>query len=489
MDQRVVVVGAGFAGLQLVQDLAGAPCRITLIDQRNHHLFQPLLYQVATTLLSTSEIAWPIRRVLRDRPEVMTLLARVSGVDRDARRVLLDDAAPVPFDTLVLATGARHAYFGHDDWEADAPGLKTLEDATIIRRRLLLAFEQAELATDPDERDAHLTFAIVGGGPTGVELAGIVADLAHRVLPREFRRIDTRTARIMLIEAGPRLLPVFAPDLSDYAAAALRHRGVQVLTGRPVTDLSARHVTIGDESVPCRTAIWAAGVQASPAAAWLGAEADRAGRVIVGPDLTLPGDPRILVLGDTAHVTAAGGNPVPALAPAAKQQGRHAARVIRARLAGRAAPGPFRYAHGGNQATIGRNAAVIDFGRVRLTGRLAWWIWGIAHIYFLIGVRSRLAVAINWLWSFLSRQNPARLITQRDVLRSDPVERIPRAQVDTAGGHAMTRETPKDPNPATDPPRQNGQGDHEGVPHSPEEFDVMNPAKAEKTPGGPQENQ
>ena len=410
MGHRVVVVGAGFAGLQLVQDLRGVPCRITLIDQRNHHLFQPLLYQVATTLLSTSEIAWPIRRVLRDRPEVTTLLARVTGVDRQARAV-------------------------------------TLEDGT-----------------------------------------GIVADLAHRVLPREFRRIDTRTSRIMLIEAGPRLLPVFAPALSDYAAAALQRRGVQVLTGRPVTDLSARHVTIGDEDVPCRTVIWAAGVQASPAAAWLEAEADRAGRVMVGADLTLPGDPQILVLGDTAHVEA-NGNPVPALAPAAKQQGQYAARLIRARLAGRPAPGPFRYAHQGNQATIGRNAAVIDFGRLRLTGRPAWWIWGIAHIYFLIGVRSRLAVAINWLWSFLSRQNPARLITQKDILRAGGGGTHDTAGGWSAGGPTMTRETPKQPNPATDPPRQNKQGDHEGVPHSPEEFDVMNPAKAEKTPGGPQENQ
>lgn len=413
---RIVVVGAGFAGLQLVQDLRGADCAITLIDQRNHHLFQPLLYQVATTLLATSEIAWPIRRVLRDRPEVVTLLARVTGIDRAARQVALENGGRVPFDTLVLATGARHAYFGHDEWEADAPGLKTLEDATTIRRRLLLAFERAELTADPAERDANLTFAIIGGGPTGVELAGIVADLAHRVLPREFRRIDTRTARIMLIEAGPRVLPVFPQGLSDYAAAALRRRGVQVLTGRPVTAISDREVTIGDEAVPCRTVIWAAGVQASPAAEWLGAESDRAGRVIVNAQLTLPDDPRIFVLGDTAHVEM-DGQPVPGLAPAAKQQGRYAAAAIRARLAGKPAPGPFRYAHQGNLATIGRNAAVIDFGRIRLTGWLAWWIWGIAHIYFLIGVRSRLVVAVSWLWSFLSRQNPARLITQKETAR------------------------------------------------------------------------
>jgi NADH:ubiquinone reductase (H+-translocating) len=416
LKHRVVVVGAGFAGLQLVQDLVGADCAITLIDQRNHHLFQPLLYQVATTLLATSEIAWPIRRVLRDRPEVVTLLARVTGIDRTAGQVVLDNGELVPFDTLVLATGARHAYFGHDEWEANAPGLKTLEDATTIRRRLLLAFERAELARDPAERDANLTFAIIGGGPTGVELAGIVADLAHRVLPREFRRIDTRTARIMLIEAGPRVLPVFPQGLSDYAAAALQRRGVQVLTGQPVTDISPQHVTIGDSPVPCRTVIWAAGVQASPAAEWLGAKADRAGRVMVDGHLTLPDDPRILVLGDTAHVEV-DGKPVPGLAPAAKQQGKYAAALIKARLAGKPAPQPFRYVHQGNHATIGRNAAVIDFGRVRLTGWLAWWIWGIAHIYYLIGVRSRLAVAISWLWSFLSRQNPARLITQKETAR------------------------------------------------------------------------
>ena len=416
MKHRVVVVGAGFAGLQLVKDLAGADCAITLIDQRNHHLFQPLLYQGATTLLATSEIAWPIRRVLRHRPDVVTLLARVTGIDRTAGQVVLDNADPVPFDTLVLATGARHAYFGHDEWEVHAPGLKTLEDATTIRRRLLLAFERAELTHDPAERDANLTFAIIGGGPTGVELAGIVADLAHRVLPREFRRIDTRTARIMLIEAGPRVLPVFPQGLSDYAAAALQRRGVQVLTGQPVTGISARDVTIGESPVPCRTVIWAAGVQASPAAEWLGAPADRAGRVMVDAHLTLPGDPRILVLGDTAHVEM-DGKPVPGLAPAAKQQGRYAAALIKARLAGRPIPKPFRYVHQGNLATIGRNAAVIDLGRIRLTGWLAWWIWGIAHIYYLIGVRSRLAVAINWLWSFLSRQNTARLITQKEPAR------------------------------------------------------------------------
>ena len=333
MTHHVVVVGAGFAGLQLVKGLAGAGCRITLIDQRNHHLFQPLLYQVATTLLSTSEIAWPIRRVLRNRPDVTTLLARVTGVDRVTQRVTLENGTTVSYDTLVLATGARHAYFGHDEWEADAPGLKTLEDATTIRRRLLLAFERAEIASDPAERDANLTFAIIGGGPTGVELAGIVADLAHRVLPREFRAIDTRTARIMLIEAGPRILPAFGERLSDYARKALEGRGVEVLTGTPVTDVSPAGIVLGDRPIAARTVIWAAGVQASRAQGWLEAPADRAGRVMVTPMLTLPDDPNIFVLGDTAHVES-DGKPVPGVAPAAKQQGRHAARIIRARLRG-----------------------------------------------------------------------------------------------------------------------------------------------------------
>jgi NADH:ubiquinone reductase (H+-translocating) len=416
MKHRIVVVGAGFAGLQLVQNLKGADCSIVLIDQRNHHLFQPLLYQVATTLLATSEIAWPIRRVLRGRKDVTTLLATVEGVDRLERRVLLKDGDPVPFDTLVLATGARHAYFGKDHWEADAPGLKTLEDATTIRRRLLLAFERAELIGDDTERAAQLTFAVVGAGPTGVELAGIIAELAHRVLPSEFRRIDTRRARIMLIEAGPRILPAFDESLSAYAAQALKKRGVDVLTGVPVTDCSGEGIVLGDRPIAARTVIWAAGVQASAARDWLAADADRAGRVMVSDALTLPDDPAIFVLGDTAHVASADG-PVPGIAPAAKQQGSYAARVIRARLSDRPAPPPFRYRHMGNLATIGQNAAVIDFGRFRLRGRLAWWIWGIAHIYFLIGARSRLVVSISWLWSFLSGHNSARLITQKETLR------------------------------------------------------------------------
>ncbi len=417
-DHHVVIVGGGFAGLQLAHDLKGAPVRVTIIDGRNHHLFQPLLYQVATTLLATSEIAWPIRRLFRDRPEVMTLLGRVSGVDRAGRRVLLSDGGEVPFDTLVLATGARHAYFGHDEWEPSAPGLKTLEDATTIRRRLLLAFEKAERETDPAERRALMTFCVIGGGPTGVELTGIIAELAQKTLPKEFREIDTRETRVILVEAGPRVLPVFPERLSAYAADSLVKLGAEVRRGAPVTACDDTGIRVGDAFVPARTVIWAAGVRASEAARWVGAPADRAGRVIVAPDLTVPDMPDIFAIGDTAHVEI-DGRQVPGVAPAAKQQGAYVAKVIRARLGHRPAPPPFAYRHLGNLATVGRSVAVIDFGRMQLTGWLAWWIWGIAHIYFLIGTRSRLAVAISWLWAFLSGGHSARLITQKETLRSE----------------------------------------------------------------------
>lgn len=416
-NHRVVVVGGGFAGLQLVLDLKGVAADITLIDRRNHHLFQPLLYQVATTVLATSEIAWPIRRLFRDRPEVKTVLGHVVGVDRATKTVQLKDGNTVPYDTLVLATGARHAYFGHDEWETFAPGLKTLEDATTIRRRVLTAFEKAELETDPAKRQARLTFAIIGGGPTGVELAGIIAELAHQTLVKEFRQIDTRSARILLIEAGPRILPVFTPELSDYSREALGRLGVEVSTGRPVTDITAEGVQIGDEFVPAKTVLWAAGVKASRAAEWLDAPADRAGRAIVEKDLTVPGAPELFVIGDTASVTNGDGKPVPGVAPAAKQQGAFVAKVIRARLAGKPAPTAFAYHHQGNLATIGRSAAVVDFGWIKLRGAIAWWVWGLAHIYFLIGTRSRFAVAWSWLWIFVSGQHSARLITQKETVK------------------------------------------------------------------------
>jgi NADH dehydrogenase len=404
------VVGAGFAGLQAIHDLKHPRIAITLIDRRNHHLFQPLLYQVATTVLATSEIAWPIRHLFRDRADVETLLGEVVGVDRDARTVALKDGAGVPYDTLVIATGSRHAYFGNDHWEPFAPGLKTLEDATSIRRRVLLAFEQAERENDPQTRAALLTFAIIGAGPTGVELAGMIAELAHHTLPREFRRIDTRQARILLIEGSPRVLPVFSEKLSAYAKSVLTKLGAEVLVNSRVTDCGPDGVAIGKTQIPCRTIIWAAGVQASPAAEWLQAESDRAGRVVVAPDLTLPNEGDIFVLGDTAAVLQ-DGKPVPGLAPAAKQQGAYAAKAIRARLDHKVAPPPFRYWHQGSLATIGKHAAIIERGNLRARGWLAWWLWGVAHIYFLIGTRSRFAVAWSWLWIYLSGVHSARLIT------------------------------------------------------------------------------
>lgn len=411
---QVVVIGAGFGGLECTRALSGAGLHVTVIDRRNHHLFQPLLYQVATTSLATSEIAWPVRHLLRKRKDVTTLLGTIVGIDTQGKRVLIEDDGSVPYDTLVLATGARHAYFGHDEWEPFAPGLKTLEDATTIRRRILLAFERAERETDPEKRRALMTLVIIGGGPTGVELAGTIAELAHDTLSGEFRNIDPGTARVVLIEAGERILAGFKPELSAYARKALERLGVTVELGRAVTECTAEGVTFGGETLPAGAIIWAAGVAASPAAEWLGVPADRVGRLIVEPDLTVPGHPEIFAVGDTAHVEWQEGRLVPGIAPAAKQQGRHVAATIRARLAGNDASRPFRYKHDGDLATIGKRAAAIDFGWIKLTGWPAWWIWGFAHIYFLIGLRNRLAVSLSWLWIYFSGQRSARLITQGD---------------------------------------------------------------------------
>ncbi|MEM9633661.1 MAG: NAD(P)/FAD-dependent oxidoreductase [Pseudomonadota bacterium] len=416
-SHHVVVVGGGFGGLQAVHDLAGSGAQITLIDQRNHHLFQPLLYQAATTILPISEIAWPLRRLLRHRKDVTTLLDRVKGVDAEKRQVLLEQGKPMSYDTLILATGARHSYFGHDDWEPYAPGLKTLEDATNIRRRVLSAFEAAERATSDAERQAEMTFAVIGAGPTGVELVGVIAELAQRILPSEFRNIDTRQARVLLVEAGPKVLAAFPDDLSNYARNALEELGVEVLTGDPVTSCDADGIVVGENRIPSRTIIWAAGVQASDAARWLNAEADRAGRVIVEPDLSVKDHPDVFVIGDTAAVVDAAGKPVPGIAPAAKQMGKYVAGVIKSRFYGNPAPKPFNYRHQGNLATIGRSAAAVDFGNFRLKGALAWWFWGVAHIYFLIGTRSRVIVAWSWLWSYVTGQNSARLITTPEVTK------------------------------------------------------------------------
>ena len=416
---RVVIIGGGFGGLAAIEALKGADVDVTIIDRRNHHLFQPLLYQVATSALSPSEIAWPIRMLMKGRGDVRTLLGEVVGVDSANRMVTLADGGSVPYDSLIIATGARHAYFGHDDWERFAPGLKTLDDATQLRRKLLLAFEAAEREYDPTKRKALLTFAIIGAGPTGVELAGSIIELARVTLRDEYRSIRPEEARVVLIEAGPRVLANFRPELAEYARKALERLGVEVRLGQAVTQITAGSVQLGDTALQAGTILWAAGVQASPAARWLGAEADRAGRVVVAPDLSVPGHPEIFVVGDTASVGGPDGKPVPGIGDAAKQAGRHAARAIRARLEGRPVQ-PFRYRHLGDIATIGRSAAVIDFGWVQLTGWVGWWAWGLAHIYFLIGLKNRLFVALSWLWIYLTGHRSARLITEPAPLPPQP---------------------------------------------------------------------
>jgi NADH dehydrogenase/putative oxidoreductase len=408
---RVVIVGGGFAGIAAARALRDTQCDVVLIDQHNYHLFQPLLYQVATASLSPADIATPIRALFRGQPNVSVVLGEVTAIDAKHRLVVTRHGATIPYDTLILATGARHAYFGHDDWEDAAPGLKTLDDATSLRRRLLLAFERAEIETDPAARKALLTFVVIGGGPTGVELAGAIAELARHGLTREFRAIDPAQARVMLIQSGDRLLPAFPASLSRAATRALRNLGVEVCVGNAVDGVDEHGVTLGGQRIACATSFWAAGVAASPAAAWLKAAADRAGRLLVAPDLTVPGCPDIFAVGDTAAVNAWNGQPVPGLAPAAKQAGEYAARVIRARLAGRHAPKPFRYHHSGSLATIGRREAVADFGRVKIDGSLAWWIWGMVHILFLAGTRNRLVVGVQWFWAYLTFGRGIRLIT------------------------------------------------------------------------------
>jgi len=411
---RIVIVGAGFGGLAVAARLARAPADVTLIDRQNHHLFQPLLYQVASAGLSPADIAWPVRHLLRGQDNARVLMGEVTGVD-SARRVVQLDAGPIAYDFLVLATGARHGYFGHDEWARHAPGLKTLGDATAIRRRLLLAFERAEMASNPEESARLLTVAIVGGGPTGVELAGAVAELARRALARDFRAIDPTRTRVLLIEAGPRVLPNFPEPLSRYTAKALTRLGVELRLGQAVTHCAADGVRIGDELVPAGTILWAAGVAASPAARWLGVEPDRAGRVVVDPYLNPPGHENVWVIGDTAHARNPDGTTQPGIAPVAKQQGWYVARAISARIAGRAAPPPFVYRDRGLLATIGRKAAVISYKRLRLSGWIAWWIWGAAHVYFLVSLRNRVIVVTQWLWSYLLFERGARLIIGEDA--------------------------------------------------------------------------
>jgi len=417
---RVVIVGAGFGGIEAGKALARAPVEVTIIDRQNHHCFQPLLYQVATAALSPADVAWPIRHIFRDQENATVLMAEVRAIDTE-RRMVWTDATEIPYDYLVLGTGATHSYFGHDEWEADAPGLKRIEDATRIRRHLLIAFERAELARDDQERRALLTFVIVGAGATGVEMAGAIAEVARQTLARDFRHIDPRTSRIVLIEAGPRVMPTLPEKLSDYVHRTLVAKGVEVMTNTRVTGCDARGVDLASGRVDAGTIVWAAGVVASPAALWLGAAHDRAGRIEVGPDLTVPEHPEIFAVGDTAAVNGPDGKLVPGIAPAAKQMGRYVGRVIAARVSHAAAPPPFRYHHEGDLATIGRGAAVVKRGRLELTGFLGWVFWSLVHIYFLVEVRERFVVAFNWLWDYITFQRGARLITE--VRRDDPRER------------------------------------------------------------------
>ncbi|HET7711763.1 MAG TPA: NAD(P)/FAD-dependent oxidoreductase [Thermoanaerobaculia bacterium] len=409
MQPRVVIIGGGFGGLYTARNLRRAPVRITLIDRRNFHLFQPLLYQVATAALNPSDIASPIRSVLRRQPNVTVLLGEAISVDLAERRVHLEDGA-VDYDYLVVATGASHSYFGHDTWETHAPGLKTIEDALEIRRRILLAFEAAERETDASVREALLTFVIIGAGPTGVELAGALSEIARRTMIRDFRSIDPRQARVLLIEARDRVLPSYPADLSSKAQQQLEELGVEVLTSAQVTAVTAEQVRLGERTISTHTVLWAAGVQGSPLARTLGVPLDRAGRVVVSSALTVPGHDNVFVIGDIAAAARDDGSIVPGVAPAAIQEGIHTARNIERALAGEPLV-PFRYRDKGSLATIGRAAAVADIGRLHFGGFSAWIAWLTIHIFFLIGFRNRFLVLLQWAWAYLTFQRGARLIT------------------------------------------------------------------------------
>ena len=415
---RVVIVGAGFGGLAAAKRLAKKPVDVTIIDQRNYHLFQPLLYQVATAALSPADVAWPIRGIFARNPNVRVVLGKVKGVDLE-QKVVRSDRIDLPYDYLILATGAYHSYFGHDEWAMNAPGLKRIIDATEIRKRILLAFELAEVGMSEAERRRQLTFVVIGGGPTGVEMVGAIAELARYTLARDFRNIDPSSARVIVVEAADRLLRAFPENLSAYAKRALERLGVEVLLNRTVEVRGEEGAFIGDMLIPCATMIWAAGVKVPHLKDWLPVEIDRTGRVPVESDLSVKGHPEVFVIGDAAAVSWKDGLTVPGIAPAAKQEGRYAADIIAAAACGRQKPGPFRYRHQGNLATIGRQAAIVDFGRVKLTGRIAWWLWGFAHIYFLIGVRAPMIVAIQWFWAYLTFGRGARLITGLQPLFED----------------------------------------------------------------------
>jgi NADH:ubiquinone reductase (H+-translocating) len=414
---HVLILGGGFGGLWATRALAKAPVRITLIDRTNHHLFQPLLYQVATAGLSAPDIAAPLRHILRGQKNVTVRLDEARAIDLAAKRVTLAEGS-LEYDFLLVATGATHSYFGKDEWAEHAPGLKTLDDALAIRSRVLSAFEAAEREDDAERRRRWLNFVVIGGGPTGVELAGTLAEIARHTLPREFRRADVCSAQIHLVEAGPRVLAAMPPELSEKTRRQLRKLGVEVHTGNPVTAIDAEGVSMGSTRIDSRTVLWAAGVAASPLGKQLGLPTDRAGRVPVAADLSLPDHPEVFVVGDLASVQQEG-KPVPGVAPAAKQMGAHAAGVIRDRLRG--VPGqPFQYRDYGNLATIGRMAAVVHYGKLQLSGVLAWWFWLVAHLFFLIGFRNRIIVLVNWGWSYWTYQRHARIIVGRASSDADP---------------------------------------------------------------------
>lgn len=408
---RVVVLGAGFAGLTATVRLAREPVEIVVMDRHNYHLFQPLLYQVATAALSPADIAAPIRGILGKLPNVSVLLDTITGIDREAHEVKTLSGRSVAYDYLVVATGATHNYFGNDQWRDIAPGLKRIEDATELRRRILLAFERAEMEEDPERRNALMTFVIVGGGPTGVEMAGAVAELTRFTLARDFRNIKPENARVLLVDANDRVLRPFPEKLSNKACKSLERMGVQLVLDSRVDGMDEHCVRIGDEVIATETVIWSAGVKASPAGQWLAVETDRSGRIEVDQHLRLPGDERVFVIGDVAAHANPDGTPTPGLAPAAKQQGKYAARMLAATCADRQPPGPFRYRDYGQLATIGRHSAVVNLRGWRISGYLAWWFWGLAHIYYLIGFRNRIVVAANWFWSYLTFGRGIRLIT------------------------------------------------------------------------------
>jgi NADH dehydrogenase len=421
--QHVVVIGAGFAGVQVARGLGAAGMPVTLLDRQNYHLFQPLLYQVATAALSPADIAEPVRRMMRHFPSVEVLLGEATGIDVKARRVALADAKSLSYDILVLAAGATHAYFGHDEWAEFAPSLKSIADARRVRSLLLLSFEQAEMSDDPAERKRLMTFVVIGGGPSGVELAGAIAELARYTLAKDFHRIDAKSTTVLLLEAGPRILAAFPEELARYARAKLESLGVTVRENCAVKDISRDSVTAGDDAIPAGLAIWAAGVKASTAGKLLGVATDKTGRVKVDRDLSVPGLSNVYALGDVALVLDAAGKPLPGLAQVAKQEGYYLGRALAKKIRnGESAP-DFEFHNRGNAAIVGRQSAIFDFGWSHLKGALAWFLWALVHIYLLAGFQHRLLVAVQWLWRYATYDHGARLI----------VEPVQRARCDPDG--------------------------------------------------------